>query len=663
MERMHRDSLPLFPLVGLSLFAIASFTWAERAPTPLKIALLPLIEGNSTAKTLKISPRETENLRAQLVNRKELSLLAERDVIRLLRRSAAARANLESPEAAVLLGKELGADFVLVGRAARYGIKDVVATYFDVRIMDGRTGGLVGWCCERADLIREASMTVSSPATEQMERLGSYITVCIRDSRGTAGTLSQRAPVVVFPFEDSTEDTYGEAVARMFATDLMNRCPYRVLPLPRTVPDLDRAGLVKWAKELSAKYVFFGEIVVSPDSLNELRATMLPVDTGKAAHACAETFASDMDLRVASANLAQRFTPGGHRILWRRYGGAKLYSSPVLAEGKLLVAVEGPAITALSPVDGRNLWSFAPAALAKGGGSFMTPCLLGENLYTQPATGVSVVITDVKTGTGFVTGSLRRKGYAALDRRLASDGERLFLSYGDFGAAALDAEGQAIWKYSGRSALMLGHGFTASGDLIAGSRNGKVSALEKADGKALWHRRLSDRLWAAPLVSGERVYAGCEDGRRYRLSAEDGTVKWVHDGKGRSLAVAAADENKVYFGSDDGKVACLEADSGEPSWETSLGGAPQGALELYQGVLYVPSADGFLYCLDAGEGAVLWRTDLRDALHSAPLVVATETLLADPDVDPPKWMDLYDHVVFVNSTDGYTYALGGSVSK
>lgn len=160
----------VFLLVLLLSFSIRAGKMQRR----MRVVLLPLTETNLQARKSKLSELTTTSVFHQLVNRPELELVQLEKVIETLSSMPELIKNLDSPETAKAIAQKLRADFVITGYVAGFG-SSKPTTYIDVRVRNGRTGELCGWACERSDLVREASMTTSSPASEQMERLGSYI--------------------------------------------------------------------------------------------------------------------------------------------------------------------------------------------------------------------------------------------------------------------------------------------------------------------------------------------------------------------------------------------------------------------------------------------------------------------------------------------------------
>jgi len=601
----RRRALP--PAVLLCLSGLPALC-AEKVPA--SVALLPLIETSHTGGRLKWSEAAAEKIRAQLDYRPEVRLIEHRVVLDALTKLRAVLQDLESAESVKAIARELKADYIVMGFVAAYSTALVPYTYLDIRIRDGATGSLVGWACERSDRVRVASMTISSPSMEQEERLGSYIAERLRRALAGTADLAGREPVVVFPFAETTGDRYGAAAARMLATDLMDFARCLVIPPPAGVAGRDGKDLVERAKDLSAKYAFLGK-VTAEEGRTQLRVSKIAVADGKCVQESSEGFSDDADIRVATSNLAQRFAPGGERILWR-------------------LAVD---------------W----AATDQGPPPFSDPRLDDGRL----------TIDGVKAPVDPLTGREMKEPEEPTAKRKPARGAGPGVAVDNFSVVARDAAGKTPWARAFRSEPMLSD--AVADKVLAASRNGEVCALARADGKLLWRQQLGDRIATPAFAAAGRVYAAAEDGTRVCLSLEDGSILWSYSDKGRSLAVPAANDKVAYFANEAGGLVALGAEKGERLWDCKLPRAARGALRLYKTLLYAACADGRLYCLAAESGRVLWNVPLRSGVLSAPLVVPLETLLADGETEPPDWANKYEHMIFVNSLDGYAYALGGSL--
>ena len=637
---------------------------------PARVALLPLLDTNATARKARRSEKLTQSLRFELTDRPEIALIEHEQIISTVTKLGAARRELGDPDTIRSIVKQLNADFVVLGTCAHYGSLAEEVTYIDLRVLDGQTAKLIGWPCERADKVNEPSMTISSAAMEQMERLGGSITVAIRLAMAGGQDKTAREQALVLPFAETGEDTYAQAVSRMFATELMNRGPYLVQRRSGRPDTTDRSTLLKWARENGLGHVFFGEVISSTADVSRLRASQVSAATGETVLKAEQPFTSDIDLRLAVTSLAHRFAVGGKHILWRnaKFFGEALYTSPVFARGNVLVGVPGPAVIALDPFTGKEVWKFDQAPYVRTiGEHFCTPAIFQDTMCVRGPRGPAIYRRALSHHRPLPSGRFAaRSDLRHLDLQVVADEELLLVPTGVFGLLAVEV-GQdenlvARWEHRDRGPVLLPVGHDPRRVVVA-SRTGRVTALNRSDGKPVWQRQLPDRVFAAPTVSGDRVFVGCENGQRLCMGLEDGKILWTREQKGRSLAAAAVMEGTVCFADETGAVSAYGIEDGQPRWSAQLTAAPQRALTAFRNLLYAACADGRVCCIDAKRGKVLWYVDLHSLVYSVPLVVSVEDLMVSLEGDIAPWTESYDHAIFVTTEEGMIYALGGTTTE
>lgn len=195
---------------------------------------------------------------------------------------------------------------------------------------------------------------------------------------------------------------------------------------------------------------------------------------------------------------------------------------------------------------------------------------------------------------------------------------------------------------------------------------GKVVALNAADGKTLWSKKLGIPVHAPPTVSTGRVFVITVENQLFALSAETGGELWpphqvaaeparvlgaaspaveggivvapfssgelagVQAETGRVLwsdtltsvrltdelaaisqirGAPVIDEGRVFAVSQAGSIAALDLRTGRRLWNKDFGGL--GSPWLAGDFLYLITSDNELLCVAAGDGAVQWVTKLE----------------------------------------------------
>lgn len=151
--------------------------------------------------------------------------------------------------------------------------------------------------------------------------------------------------------------------------------------------------------------------------------------------------------------------------------------------------------------------------------------------------------------------------------------------------------------------------------------DGRLHALSPTDGHELWVQqqqvpRLSLRGTARPVIAGELVLCGFDNGKVLAINAADGSVQWeatISPPHGRTelerlddidttVRVAGQDVYTVGF---QGKLAMLALDTGQVWW--SHDASSYRSLTLDDDTLYMAGADGQIVALRTRTGAELWR--------------------------------------------------------
>ena len=136
----------------------------------------------------------------------------------------------------------------------------------------------------------------------------------------------------------------------------------------------------------------------------------------------------------------------------------------------------------------------------------------------------------------------------------------------------------------------------------------------------------------AAIVDGI-VYIGDLDGKVYALELANGKKVWefTTDDPLGFVASPAVRDNHVYLGDIDGRFYCLDATSRKLEWTFSIDAEISSSANFYQDRVLVGSQDATLYCLDAGTGALVWKYDAEDMIQCSPTVVENRAFLVGCD--------------------------------
>ncbi len=192
------------------------------------------------------------------------------------------------------------------------------------------------------------------------------------------------------------------------------------------------------------------------------------------------------------------------------------------------------------------------------------------------------------------------------------------------------AKGKVRWKRDTDQQIMAGVG----GDqalLFLVTRDARLLALSREDGKEVWNAALPNEALSAPRSNNTMVVTQSIDGKVHAFDTTSGEKLWQYDSAVPALSLRAAASPLV--GADlvlaslaNGRLMALSAETGQPVWQYQVG-EPAGRTELERLVdvagepLILESAamvvgyQGKLALLDVESGREIWSR-AASSLHS-----------------------------------------------
>lgn len=294
-------------------------------------------------------------------------------------------------------------------------------------------------------------------------------------------------------------------------------------------------------------------------------------------------------------------------VKWQFPTSAPFASSPIVAEGKVVVTTADKRIVALDPGTGGVLWE-------------------------QQATGpldVSPVYAD-----GLV-----------------------YVVYRDTTLLALKPEtGETVWQ-ARVSNPFFGWVGVADGVVYSMAKDGMLETFDAKTGEPRWQTKLSRGFTASPSAAAGRIVVPTDDRLLYVLDSQDGAIRLLYLTRLNPETAPALAYGHAYFGANDGRVYAIELharhlplEKGVLRWWGQLflwgmapfppgqsgtawvfqggrgsSGAFKGSPAVAQDRVFAVSQGGTVYALSATTGKELWRVPLKSATFASPIVV-NETL-------------------------------------
>ncbi len=324
---------------------------------------------------------------------------------------------------------------------------------------------------------------------------------------------------------------------------------------------------------------------------------------------------------VAQTNWPQQFDPQ-RNLLWRaKLPGPGTSSPVVLGDRVFLTCYSG---YGLSPADPGSMDQLRlhVVCLDVGSGQVQWSRTLKPRLPEQPY-------------RGFIT----RHGYASSTP--ATDGQRLYVFFGQTGVFAFDLQGRQLWRVSvgtgrhsrGSAASVVM--FQDLGIVNASVEDGSIVALDKRTGRRVWRSGGVRRSWATPVLvrlpGGQTELVLSMAHRVWGLDPRTGQKLWQCPGiQDYVCPTPVAHQGVVYLtGGRRSQVLAIRAGGrGTLSQQAQLWQALAGSnvpSPLYhQGHLYWVNDRGQALCVRAKDGQVVYRRRLgpgRVVVYASPVLV------------------------------------------
>ena len=319
--------------------------------------------------------------------------------------------------------------------------------------------------------------------------------------------------------------------------------------------------------------------------------------------------------------------------------GSPIRSSPVVRAGTLYIGASDGVLHALDAATGASRWRFHT-----DGAITAAPAVDDVAVYAPSRDGFLHAV-DVRTGRerwrhrfGQPLGPDDYWDYH-LSSPVLVDG-MLIVGGGDGRVLALDpAQGRVKWQ-ADVGARVRSTPAVHDGIVVVGTMSGHVRALRERDGAPLWSfatdgaaHKFADAgndttsVVASPTIvagaGGALVAVGGRDGNLYALDLHTGQLRWrlTHDGSSWMLATATDGRTLYVGGGSAAIVQAVDPATGVERWRCKTRSAVFAALALAGDSLLASDFTGDLVALDKATGRTLWAFPLGGRALSTPLVV------------------------------------------
>lgn len=292
-------------------------------------------------------------------------------------------------------------------------------------------------------------------------------------------------------------------------------------------------------------------------------------------------------------------------------------------------------VTITPVVSPKILWQGSVGAADK---HVFSPAAIGNVVY---ATGVAGQITGFDAASGKQT--TRIEAGQRVSGGVGAGGGLVLVGTPKGEMLAFDRDGKQQWKAQ-LSGEVLAPPKVADGVVVARTGDGRIFALDVADGKRKWvYQRtmpaLSVRNHAGVVVDRGAVFAGFPGGRMVAVALATGSVGWeaivaVPRGTTELERVAditsppVVDDRQACAVAFQGRIACFEASGGTAIWARDLSSTAGMAADTRN--LYITDDRNAIVALDKANGASLWKQDkLFGRGVTGPLALGRHVVVGD----------------------------------
>src|SRR5512133_1278056 len=289
---------------------------------------------------------------------------------------------------------------------------------------------------------------------------------------------------------------------------------------------------------------------------------------------------------------------------WVFKTNGRIFSSPVIASGRLFIGSDDGFLYALEARNGKLLWKFRT-----GGRVSSTPAV-----YEQKVAFISF--------DGFVYCLDQMTGKEIWKFKTA--GEKVFSAPGIHGMPEKDRNLDDPWD------MFLSSPVVANGILYVGCGEGEFYAIDASNGNLRWSFKTGGVIHSSPAYANKTVCFGSWDSYLYALNSEDGSLKWkfktgtdtVYFNQVGFQSSPAVYNGVVYSGCRDAHVWAIEAETGDLKWKYYNNGSwVISSPAVHNDTLYYLTSDTHkVNALSAASGRLLFSGDCRTYGFSSPTV-------------------------------------------
>lgn len=182
------------------------------------------------------------------------------------------------------------------------------------------------------------------------------------------------------------------------------------------------------------------------------------------------------------------------------------------------------------------------------------------------------------------------------------------------------------WQFSTRQ-KMLCSPVVLQNQVVAGSKEGILYAIDIKTGNQDWQKRIADPIYSLTSDTQGKIYA-CTDKYAVCLDVEKRERVWQIPVEGIGYCSFSVSQNTFYCATSQNKIYALSGDDGKVLWEFQASGIFQNAPVISgRDILYAICQEGWIYAIKKGELLWKYRIEKEDKFPS-PVIIGNYLVVA-----------------------------------
>lgn len=177
-------------------------------------------------------------------------------------------------------------------------------------------------------------------------------------------------------------------------------------------------------------------------------------------------------------------------------------------------------------------------------------------------------------------------------------------------------------KTPGAAGQYVGSGVVAGDLFLIGNGDGKVYALNLADGALKWTFTTKDRVWATPVVKDDVVYIAALDHHLYAVDLTTGQELWRFEAQGALAATPVFVGDTLWIGDFAKTLYQIDLETHTAAWTYTTADWIWATPVVSDTILYLADVGGHVYALNTESRTMLWKNpaQIGDGVRSRPVL-------------------------------------------